>query len=137
MQRAEDCGLGAPRPIICSLAKGHGGAPEAQTSLLNYKFSARLTSLSDLILRKIRYISGLQGRNAGSFMDSDSSLANSKGLSVKGPSKNFSPCSSTSRLTRREAAPAASFTRAESQELAEGRLRRLGPLCSLCQKVAH
>lgn len=60
-------------------------------------------------------------------MDSDSPLANSKGLSVKGPSKNFSPCSNTSRLTRREAAPAASFTRAESQELVERLLSRLGP----------
>lgn len=56
--------------------------------LLRHKFSAELTSLSDLILRKTCYISGFHGRNATSFTDSDSPLANSKGLSMKCSSKN-------------------------------------------------
>lgn len=97
MKRAEGCGLEASRhyysPGVTRVLR------RLRLLRLNCKSSAGLTSLSNLISRKI-YISGLHGRNADSLMDSDSPLANSKGLSVKCPSKNFSSCQ---RLALREA----------------------------------
>lgn len=55
IQRAEDCGLGAPRHYHLQPGQVTGELQRLRLLCLNCKFSARLTSLSDLIPRKIHF----------------------------------------------------------------------------------
>ena len=105
-------------------------------SIWAVKSSAEPTSLVNLVPRKVWYVSGLHGRNAGFLMDSDSPLANSEGWGMKCPRENVSPCYSMSQADAEGACSHHTHTvlRCLDPPADQGQAR--APQ-AVCQEVAH